>query len=144
MKKLKPQQVDIAQVNRFLASAQRKLTAARKTLAIDEEASYQLAYEAMLKASLGFMLSFGVRPRSLPGHHVTIIEFAEKRLGPKFSNLVAMFDRMRRKRHQAIYDVTGFISQQEAQDALQVAAKYLAAVRRQIRAPRPAKSSLRD
>lgn len=40
----------------------------KKTLTIDEEAAYQLAYEAMLKGSLGFMLSFGVRPRSLPGH----------------------------------------------------------------------------
>jgi len=38
-----------------LASAAKKLAAAKKTLAIDEEASYQLAYEAMLKASLGFM-----------------------------------------------------------------------------------------
>ncbi len=54
----------------------------------------------MLKASLGFMLSFGVRPRSLPGQHVTIIEFAEKHLDSEFENLIAVFDRVRRKRHQ--------------------------------------------
>ncbi len=76
MKRLRPQHIDFNQIKRFVASAEKKLTAAKKTLEIDAEASYQLAYETMLKASLGFMLSFGVRPRSLPGHHVTIIEFA--------------------------------------------------------------------
>jgi hypothetical protein len=41
----------------------------------DEEACLQQAYEAMLKASLGFMFSRGFRPRSQPGHHIAIIEF---------------------------------------------------------------------
>ncbi len=132
MKKLKPQRVDLDQIKRFLAGAEKKLTAAKKTLGIDAEASYQLAYEAMLKASLGFMLSFGVRPRSLPGHHVAIIEFAGKHLGSAHKKVIAMFDRMRRKRNQSIYDVTGFISEQEAQNALEAGEKYLAVVRQEI------------
>ena len=132
MKKLRAQRIDVYQVDRFIASATKKLAAAKKTLDIDEEASYQLAYESMLKVSLGFMLSFGVRPRSLPGHHVTIIEFVEKRLGKENENLVAMFDRMRRKRHQAIYDVTGLISRQEAQHALEIAERYVSIIRRAV------------
>ncbi len=88
MKKLKQQRVDFAQIALFLAGAERKLGAAKKTLTIDEEAAYQLAYEAMLKGSLGFMLSFGVRPRSLPGHHITIIEFAGKRLGKEWQGVL--------------------------------------------------------
>ena len=68
----------------------------------------------MLKGSLGFMLSHGVRPRSLPGHHVTIIEFAEKHLGKEFQSLILMFNRMRRKRHETIYQVSAFISKQES------------------------------
>ena len=137
LKKLRPQASDLAQIERFLASAGKKLEAARKTLAIDEEASYQLAYEAMLKASLGFMLSHGFRPRSLPGHHVTIIEFAEQRLGKEFRGLIAMFDRMRRKRHQAIYDVSGFISRLEAEQPLETAKKYLAIIRAAIQTANP-------
>lgn len=132
MKKLKRQRIDYDQIRRFLASAAKKLAAAKKALEIDEEASYQLAYEAMLKASLGLMLSFGVRPRSLPGHHMTIIEFAGNHLGKEYKNVIAMFDRMRRKRHQAIYDVAGFISKREAQDALEVAEKYLSIIREEI------------
>ena len=53
MKKLKPHTVDWAQIERFLTSADKKLTSARKILAFDEEACLQQAYEAMLKASLG-------------------------------------------------------------------------------------------
>jgi uncharacterized protein (UPF0332 family) len=88
----------------------------------------------MLKASLGFMLSFGVRPRSLPGHHMVIIEFAEENLGTEFRNLIALFKRMRRKRHQAIYDVTGLISRLEAEQALATAEEYLVKLRDEIRA----------
>jgi hypothetical protein len=53
MKKLKPHAVDWAQIERFLASADKKVASAHKILAFDEEACLQQAYEAMLKASLG-------------------------------------------------------------------------------------------
>jgi hypothetical protein len=66
MKKLKPRVVDWAQIDRFLASADKKPASARKILAFDEEACLQQAYEAMLKASLGFMFSHGFRARSQP------------------------------------------------------------------------------
>ncbi len=128
MKKLRPQKPDFDRIARYLAGAGKKLQAARKILVIDEEAAYQLAYEAMLKASLGFMLSFGVRPRSLPGHHVTIIEFAGERLGKEFKHLILMFDRMRRKRNQAIYEVDGFISTTDARKAIDSAEQYLDAI----------------
>lgn len=91
----------------------------------------------MLKASLGFMLSHGTRPRSLPGHHVVIIEFAGKHLGQKSQGLVALFDRMRRKRNQALYDVSGFISRQEAEQALGTAEKYLDVIREKIQERNP-------
>ena len=70
MKKLKPHKVDWEQIERFLRSAEKKLASAKKILAFDEEACLQLAYEAMLKASLGFMFSHGFRARSQPGHHI--------------------------------------------------------------------------
>ena len=57
MRKLKPQQVDWRQIGRFLERASKKLATAKKILEIDEEASFQQAYEAMLKASLAFMLT---------------------------------------------------------------------------------------
>ena len=137
MKKLKPHTVDWAQIERFVASAEKKLTSAHKILAFDEEACLQQAYEAMLKASLGFMFSHGFRARSQPGHHIAIINFVRARIGKKHAGLISVFDRLRRKRNLALYDDRGFVSQHDAQQALQAASDYLAVVRADIIARKP-------
>lgn len=125
MKKLKAQRVDWGQIDRFLQSAEKKLVSARKILAFDEEACLQQAYEAMLKASLGFMFSHGFRARSQPGHHIAIITFVQARIDKKNAGLVTVFDRLRRKRNMALYDDTGFVSHREAEQALNAARDYL-------------------
>src|SRR5262250_1693094 len=99
MKKLKPHTGDWAQIDRFLASADKKLASAHKILAFDEEACLEQAYEAMLKAALGFTFSLGFRARSQPGHHIAVIEFVRQRIDKKHSGLVTIFDRLRRKRN---------------------------------------------
>ena len=137
MKKLKPHTVDWAQIERFLASADKKLASAHRILTFDEEASLQQAYEAMLKASLGFMFSHGFRARSQPGHHIAIIEFVRSRLDKKHSGLLTVFDRLRRKRNLALYDDTGFVSRHDAEQALEAAGNYLNVVRADITARRP-------
>jgi uncharacterized protein (UPF0332 family) len=137
MKKLRPQIVDWAQIERFLESADKKLGAARKILAFDEEACLQQAYEAMLKASLGFMFSHGFRARSQPGHHIAIIEFVQSHLGKKHAGLLVVFDRLRRKRNLALYEDTGFVSHHDAEQALASAAEYLKVIRADIASRRP-------
>src|SRR5271163_4771841 len=132
MKKLKPHTVDWAQIDRFLASAGKKLSSARKILAFDEEACLQQAYEAMLKASLGFMFSHGFRARSQPGHHIAIIDFVRTRIDKKHASLLTVFDRLRRKRNLALYDDSGFVSHQEAEQAVEAAGRYLQVVRDDI------------
>ena len=123
----RPQKIDPKQVKQFLADAHRKAAAARKNLAIDEESTYQIAYQAVVKASLALMLSHGQRPRVQLGHHVAILEFAQRHLDPKLAPLFALFDRMRRKRNDAFYDIA-LISDVEAQDAVKAAEEYLKAV----------------
>src|SRR5579872_3948566 len=131
-KTLKTHTIDWAQIERFLTNAEKKLLSARKVLSFDEEACLQLAYEAMLKASLGFMFSHGYRARSQPGHHIAIIEFVGLRIGRKHSGLMVVFDRLRRKRNLALYDDTGFVSQHDAEEALESAKKYLNVIRADI------------
>ncbi len=97
----KPQKIDPKQVRQVLLDAERKANAARKNLEIDAETAYQLAYEAMLKGPLALMLSHGQRPRVQLGHHIAIIEFAQKHLHPKLAPTFALFDRMRRNRNDA-------------------------------------------
>lgn len=137
MKKLKPHVVDWAQIERFLTSAEKKLDSAHKILALDEEACLQQAYEAMLKASLGFMFSHGFRARSQPGHHIAIIDFVGSRIDKKHAGLLTVFDRLRRKRNLALYDDTGFVSYHDAEQALESAGEYLNVIRADIAARKP-------
>jgi len=120
----KAQKIDPKQVRQFLADAARKAGAARKNLAIDEETAYQAAYQAMLKASLALMLSHGQRPRVQLGHHAAIIEFAQKHLDPALASLFDLFDRMRRKRNEAFYDIA-VIGDEEAEDAVAAAERFV-------------------
>lgn len=124
MNKHKPQRIDPKQVKQYLADAHKKAETARKNLAIDAETAYQIAYEAMLKASLALMLSHGQRPRVQLGHHIAIIEFAQAHLAPNRVPMFAFFDRMRRKRNDAFYDIA-LISDTEAAEAVNVAEDYL-------------------
>jgi len=137
MKKLKVHKTDWVQIERFLASANRKITSANRILAFDDEAALQQAYEAMLKASLGFMFSHGVRAGSQPGHHITIIEFVRARIDKKFVGLTTVFDRLRRKRNQALYDDTGFVSHHEAEQSIETARDFLRVLRRDIASRKP-------
>jgi uncharacterized protein (UPF0332 family) len=137
VKKLKPQNVDWAQIERFLQSADKKLASAHKILAFDEEASLQQAYEAMLKAALGFMFSYGFRARRQPGHHIAIIEFVRARVDKKHSSLLTMFDRLRRKRNVALYDDTGFVSRHDAKQALESARRLVEVIRADVALRKP-------
>jgi len=125
MSTIKPHTVDWVQIDRFLQSADKKLASAHKILALDEEASLEQAYEAMLKASLAFMFSHGVRPRSQPGHHIAIIEFVRQRTDKRHGRLLTVFDRLRRKRNTALYDDSGFVSHHDAEEAIGTAREYL-------------------
>jgi uncharacterized protein (UPF0332 family) len=136
MKRLKPQKVDWVQIERFLQSAEKKLTSAHKILAFDEEACLQQAHEAMMKTSLGFMFSRGFRARSQPGHHIAIIEFVREHIDKKHAGLITIFDRLRRKRNLALYDDTGFVSRQDAENSLEAARDYLGVIRADIAARR--------
>jgi uncharacterized protein (UPF0332 family) len=128
----KPQKIDPKQVKQFLADAEKKAVAARKNLVIDEETAYQTAYQAVLKASLALMLSHGQRPRVQLGHHIAILEFAQKHLDPALAPTFDLFDRMRRKRNVAFYDIA-LIGEVEADEAVAAAEAYMPIVAADIK-----------
>jgi hypothetical protein len=75
-------------------------------LSIYVEATYQIAEWAMLKVSLARMLSQESRIRARLGHHGAITEFAHRQFVPVLAPIFALFDRMRRKRNDAFYDIS--------------------------------------
>jgi uncharacterized protein (UPF0332 family) len=124
MNKTKTQRIDPKQVKQFFSDAQKRAAAARQNLAIDAETAYEIAYEAMIKGSLALMLSHGQRPRKQLGHHVAIIEFAQRNLAGCPAKTFVLFDRMRRKRNDAFYGVT-IISDTESQEAVATSEQFL-------------------
>jgi hypothetical protein len=131
MHKTRLQPANDRQIRQFLENAKRKAVAARKNLSIDPESAYQIAYEAMIKGSLAWMLSHNQRPRHQLGHHVAIIEFAQKSLVGCSATTFVLFDRMRRKRNDAFYGIA-MIGDSEAKEAVSTAEAYLAVIGSEI------------
>ncbi|OGF23950.1 hypothetical protein A3H09_01430 [Candidatus Falkowbacteria bacterium RIFCSPLOWO2_12_FULL_45_13] len=133
MKTTKQQEINFLQIRSFLESVERRLKKAEQILKVDEQSGFQAAYEAMIRASLGFMLSFGRRPRSTVGHHKIIIEFVGQKFGNKYVSLIGSFDEMRKKRNKAIYEPFGTIGEKEAADAIKTAKEFIGIVYNHIR-----------
>ena len=57
--------------------------------------------------------------------HKTIIEFMRLILGDEYANLIARFNRMRRRRHDFIYDSVNNITTNEVKSAIRTAKKLI-------------------
>lgn len=130
--RFKKQEYNPGQVQGHLEGAKKKLKAAHKISDDDAEAAYQLAYEAMLKASLALILRNGLRPRSQPGHHIAIIEMAGKLLDDNLSATLKVFDEMRRNRNAFLYEADSIVSSSEVKDALELAGHYLQEIEKKL------------
>jgi uncharacterized protein (UPF0332 family) len=86
--------------------------------------AYTIAYNSVLQASRALMMHDGFRPRG-GEQHATVVEYIEERLGGSFGKQVHLFDQMRRKRHRVVYEVAGFISKTEAEQAINFAQSFI-------------------
>jgi len=66
-------------------------------------------------------------------HHATVVRFLETGLGEQCGNILAVMDRMRRKRNRATYDKVGTISKKEANEAISSADELMMEIRRRIK-----------
>ncbi len=120
------------QVGQRLALAQRDIRTARKTLAENSDWAYSIAYNAMLQASRALIFHKGYRPTSGEGAHLAVVEFVKATLGQTLPNEVDLFNKMRRKRHRAVYDSLGMISQEEARQAVDFAQEFVNLIKQSI------------
>lgn len=110
--------INFKQVYNYLSRSKKDLTTSKANLNIDQEWAYTIAYHAVLRAGRALMMSCGYRPKGR-NQHKTIVQFTRVILGNKMSELVRKFDRMRRKRHDFIYEPDKPIPRQEAEKALE-------------------------
>lgn len=119
------------EIERTLQLADRDLRMARLTIAEDWDWAFSIAYNAVLQSARAYMYSRGFRPAAEQGHKNTFA-FMRAALGSEFASLIGYFDRMRTKRNQAIYDVAGLITEEEARSILKNAAGFVETVKAQL------------
>ena len=91
----------------------------------DYDWAYAICYNAILQAGRAFMFSKGFRPKG-SAKHVSVIEFLseefEKELGRE---VIFKINKMRKKRHLAVYEQVEIITREDVLGALEVAKKFI-------------------
>ncbi|MDP3566398.1 HEPN domain-containing protein [Sediminibacterium sp.] len=102
------------QVQESLKLAERDLETAIIMLNQNYDWAFNIAYNSILQSTRALMYNKGYRASS-QNSHVATLKFAKIYLD---ESDILYFDRMRRKRHQAVYDIAGTISLNEAKNAI--------------------------
>lgn len=122
--RIKKQTPDFNQIGKQLIRVQKDIDTAKKNINIDTTWSYTIAYHSMIRAARALMYSKGYLPTA-QNSHKTIVEFAKMILGVEYEELTNRFNRMRRRRHDFVYDSINHISQKEAEDSIIIAERFL-------------------
>jgi uncharacterized protein (UPF0332 family) len=119
-KLIKKQTPDFRQISKQLQRSLKDLKTSEANLKIDLTWSLAIAYHAMIRAGRALMYSKGYLPTTKRSHK-TIIEFTKLLLGHDYHVLVGKFNRLRRKRHDFIYESKNHVTHSEAKSCLETA-----------------------
>ena len=125
IKRVKP---DFKQIGAQLRRAEKDLKTGKSLVSNDPTWAYAIIYHAMIRAGRALLFSHGYLPTSQRSHK-TIIEGARLILGDEYHDLLSRFNRMRRKRHDFIYDSVNDITPPEVKSALETATNLIKKIR---------------
>ena len=131
-RRIRKEKVSRVEVEHALERAERDLQTARTLIEQDRDWGFAVAYDAVLQASRAYMFAQGFRPASNESHKNTFA-FMRLAMGKDYEELMAYFDRMRNKRHQAIYETAGLITETEAHNILKKAESFVAMIREELK-----------
>ena len=100
------------QLSRFFHAADEDLMIASDTNY--NQVRFRFSYDAMLKLGIALIATRGYRVRSVPGHHVKILEALGALLND--SDVESIADLMRQKRNQDLYEGGALISEKESEE----------------------------
>ncbi len=123
--------IDKKRVKQCIALAERDLKTAKSLSEDNPDWAFSIAYNSMLQSARALMFFLGFRPIG-QAQHISAIRFAEVVLGKKAKEVIAILDRMRRKRHRVVYDTSGLISQLEANRAVVNAEKFFKLIEKEL------------
>ena len=117
---------DENQIHRYFETAFRDLRIAREDKF--PEVRFTYSYQALIKAGIALIAKTGhVKVRSVPGHHVKILEKMSQIL--KNPDILTIGNAMRMKRNEDLYGGAESVNEKEADDYLAFIEKILKAVR---------------
>jgi len=120
------------EIEKPLEIAERDLSVAEKIFEEDLDWSFSIAYNAILQACRAYMFSSGYRPASSEMHK-TVFEFMEVMSEEPHKEMIAYFDRARRKRHKTLYSEVGLVSRDEAIELLKQARTFITEMGKRLR-----------
>jgi uncharacterized protein (UPF0332 family) len=126
-RRIKKETFSRKQVETLVELARRDLESSLQLLKTDRDWSFVIVYNAMLQVARALMFHRGYRPIG-QGQHAAVIEFTRLTLGSEFKETLDLMDRMRRKRHRAVYDLAGTISERECKDAQETASRFVSMI----------------
>lgn len=122
---------DKKQADECIKAAERNIKVAKKLIGDDLDWAFSVAYNSAVQATRALMFSEGYYIIG-ENHHKTIVDYAIIKFGNKFKETADLFDRMRKKRHDAVYFSAGTISEFETKGAIEFAEGLLKRIKDKI------------
>lgn len=94
---------------------------------------FTFTYNAIIKAGIALIATYGYRVRSAPGHHIKLLQKMKEILGKEYSLIIEIFNDMRRKRNTDLYGGGIYISEKDANEYLELSKTILDAIREYIK-----------
>lgn len=117
-----------AEIKKSMEIARRDIALAESIVKESLDWSYSIAYNAVLQASRAYMFFRGYRPESNEAHKNTF-EFMQ--VAVPIKETISYFDRVRKKRHQIVYNETGLATEAEVKYLIEQAKDFIEYVERE-------------
>jgi uncharacterized protein (UPF0332 family) len=121
IKKIRP---DLKQAGIQIKRARKDLQTAEKVMASDRTSSFTITYHAMIRAGKALLYAHGYLPTATRSHK-TVVDFTGVVLGDECDDLFRRFNRMRRRRHDFIYDALNNVSESELKSSIKTAKMFI-------------------
>lgn len=119
------------QVARLIERARKDLESAHRLLDGDPAGAMDLIYKAYFHAANALLRQFGYRPGAVR-QHIGVLTATERILGDEHDQLIALFDRLRKRRNEFEYQAVFEMGRTDLDLTFDAANRFLELVQKQL------------
>ena len=123
-RRIQRQKVATEDIEALILRAETDIKSAQFMLARDPVWAFSIAYNGVLQSARALMFSHGFRPASHEGHK-NAFAYLRAIVEEDHKAVIDYFDRMRVKRHQAVYEAQGRVTRTEAEKLIEQAQSFV-------------------